>query len=78
MLLLLNVAFSNFSDTVKPALVTTSIKQWLVLCDLNFNFPLQWISYQLHLYLATTCDPISMIPLEGHIRQVWLFLDYQY
>jgi len=26
---------------VKPVLVTTSIKQLLVLCDLNFNFPSQ-------------------------------------
>ena len=33
---------------VKPALVTTSIKQLLVLCDLHFNFPSQYISYQVH------------------------------
>ena len=31
--------------TVKPALVTTSIKQLPLLCDLNFNFPSQCISY---------------------------------
>jgi len=31
--------------TVKPALVTTSTKQELVLCDFNFNFPLQCILY---------------------------------
>jgi hypothetical protein len=37
-------------DTVKPALVTTSIKQHLVLCDLRFYFPSQCISYQLNLY----------------------------
>jgi hypothetical protein len=30
----------NHTYTVKPALVTTSIKQYLVLCDLNLNFPL--------------------------------------
>jgi hypothetical protein len=33
------------------------------------------ISYQLHLYLATTCLkwPYFNDPLEGHIRQVWLY-----
>lgn len=35
---------------VKPALVTTSIKQKLVFCDLNFNIPSQCISCQLNLY----------------------------
>jgi hypothetical protein len=34
-----------YGYTVKPALVTTSIKQQLILCDLNFDFPLQCISY---------------------------------
>ena len=33
-------------DTVELALVTTSIKQHLVLCDLRFYFPSQCISYQ--------------------------------
>jgi hypothetical protein len=36
-------------DTVKPALVTTAIKQHLVLCDLRFYFPSQCISYQLNI-----------------------------
>jgi hypothetical protein len=36
--------------TVKPSLVTTSIKQHLVLCDFNFYFPSQCVSYQLNLY----------------------------
>ena len=31
-------------------LVTTSIKQELVLCDLNFHSPSQCISYQSYLY----------------------------
>jgi hypothetical protein len=31
-------------NTVKPALVTTSIKQKLVLCDLNLYFPSQYMS----------------------------------
>ena len=42
-------------NTVKPALVTTSIKRKLVLCDHNFYFPSQCISYQLNLYEVTTC-----------------------
>jgi hypothetical protein len=33
--------------------LTPSIKQWLVLCDHNFSFHAQYISYQLTLYLAT-------------------------
>ena len=37
-------------NTVKPPLVTTSIKQLVVLCDLNFYFPSQCMSYQLNLY----------------------------
>ena len=36
--------------TVKPALVTTYIKQTLVLCDLAFYYPTQYIPYQLNLY----------------------------
>jgi hypothetical protein len=43
------------TNTVKPALVTTSIKRKLVLCDHNFYFPSQCISYQLNLYEVTTC-----------------------
>ena len=37
------------------SLVTTSIKQQVVLCNLYINFHSQWISYQINLYLATTC-----------------------
>jgi hypothetical protein len=37
-------------NTIKSALVTTSIKQELVLCDHNGYFPSQCISYQLNLY----------------------------
>jgi hypothetical protein len=36
-------------NTVKPALVTSSIKQKLVLCDLNLYFPSQCVSYHLNL-----------------------------
>jgi len=39
-----------FTFTVKPALVTFSIKQQLVLCDLDFYCPSQCILYQLNLY----------------------------
>ena len=34
-----------YGYTVKPALVIASIKQQLVLSNLNFDFPLQYISY---------------------------------
>ena len=40
---------------VKTALVTTSIKQKVVLCDLNCILLSQYISYEINLYLATTC-----------------------
>ena len=40
----------HYPYTVKQALVTTSIKQKLVLCDRNFYFPSQCISYQYNLY----------------------------
>jgi len=38
---------------VKPALVTTSIKLKLVLCNVNLYFPSQCVSYQLNLYYVT-------------------------
>jgi hypothetical protein len=49
---------------VNPALVTTSIKQPLVLSDLNLNFPSQCISFYLKMYLVTTClmSPYFNVP----------------
>ena len=49
---ILNSQFSNLIAlinhyTVKPALVTTSIKQLPALCDLKFTFPVHFISFKL-------------------------------
>ena len=51
----------------------TCNKQLLPLCNLNFNFPSQCISYYLNLYLVTTSLiwPYFNVLFEGHIRQVW-------
>ena len=51
-----------------------TIKQ--TLCGLNFYSSLQCISYRLNLYKATTCLmwPYFTVPLEGHIRHVWLHM----
>ena len=44
------MSMTEKENTVKHALVTTSIKQKLVLYDLNLYFPSQCVSYQLNLY----------------------------
>ena len=42
----------------------------------NLNFPSQYISYQLNLYLMITCLmwPFFNVQLEGKLRQVWLYI----
>jgi hypothetical protein len=42
--------------------MTTSIKQTIVLCDLNFILLSQYISYEINLYLEppVVCDHVSM------------------
>ena len=41
---------SNYTNTMQPVLVTTSVQQSLELCDFNFIFPSQCISYKFNLY----------------------------
>jgi hypothetical protein len=52
-------------NTVKPTLVTTSIKQKLVLCDLNLYFPSQCASYQLNIKLEFVASPLRLIGSES-------------
>ena len=46
------------------------------MCDFNSNLQSQCISYQLILYLVTTCYmwPYFNVPLHAQIRQVWLYV----
>ena len=73
LLLLLPHMIKLKQTTVKPALVTTSIKlqSKLVLCDLTFNFLSHCI---INPYSATPClmRPHFNVPLEDHIRLIRL------
>ena len=83
------IVYEAFSETCSDLLIQiqTCFSEWpplfsnylyyMYMTLIFIYFPLQWISYKLNLYLATTCPmwPYFTVPLEGHIRQVWLYFN---